>query len=104
MALVAQTRARIFGTANSWSLTAHAGYAPEGRECGVNLKIAGDAKNGYHLVISPDGFFTADNWYQTLDEALASALELFDVAADNWWKESTAQDSPNTLLERARGK
>lgn len=69
--------------------------------CNIRLEIEGDAINGYHLVKSPEGFFTADNWYQTLDEALASALAVFGVAARDW-KESTAQDSPNTSLERTR--
>lgn len=73
----------------------------EGCVCNIRLEIEGDAINGYHLVKSPEGFFTADNWYQTFDEALASALAVFGVAARDW-KESTAQDSPNTSLERTR--
>ena len=96
--LVVHARARIFGTANSWSLSARAGYA-EGRDCDARLEISGDVMNGYHLVITPEGFFTADSWYKTLDEALASASELFGVAAHNW-KNVETRDSPNTSLER----
>jgi hypothetical protein len=101
MSLVAHTRARIFGTTDSWSLTAHPGSGPEGRDCSVRLEISGDARNGYHLAMSPEGFFTADSWYISQEEALASASELFKVAACAW-KETAAQGSPDTSLERAR--
>jgi hypothetical protein len=99
--LIASTRARIFGTASSWSLTPQPGYSSEGRDCSVELEIQGDPKNGYHLVMAPEGFFTADSWHQSLDEALASAHELFDVIASEW-TESAAQKSPNRSLERTR--
>lgn len=101
MTLIAQTRARIFGTANSWSLTPQPRDSSEGRDCAVELEIHGDAKNGYHLVMAPEGFFTADSWHQSLDEAIASAHELFDVTAREW-AESGAQKSPNKSLERTR--
>ena len=101
MTLIASTRARVFGTANSWSLTPQRGYSSEGRDCAVKLEIQGDVKSGYHLVIAPEGFFTADSWHQSLDEAFASAHELFEVTARQW-AESTAQKSPNNSLERTR--
>ena len=103
MTLFASTRARIFGTANSWGLTPQPGYASEGRDCAIGLEIQGDPKSGYHLVMAPEGFFTADSWHQSLDEALASARELFDVTASEW-TESTAQKSPNKSFERTCGR
>jgi hypothetical protein len=99
--LTASTRALIFGTANSWSLAQQPGHSREGRDCAVKLEIQGDGKNGYHLVMAPEGFFTADSWHQSLDEAFASAHELFDVSAHQW-AESTAQKSPNKSFERTR--
>jgi hypothetical protein len=99
--LIAHARARIFGTANSWSLTRQPGYSSEGRDCAVELEIRGDAKSGYHLIMAPEGFFTADSWHHSLEEAFASAHELFDVTASEW-AESTAQKSPNKSFERTR--
>jgi hypothetical protein len=82
--LRAQTRATIFGTHNSWSLSWHRQFEKAGTECTVRLEIQGDEKNGYHLVKSPEGFFAADDWHQTLGEAQRSARELFGVDMDQW--------------------
>jgi hypothetical protein len=51
--------------------------------------------------MAPEGFFTADSWHQSLDEAFASAHELFDLTAREW-AESAAQKSPNKSFERTR--
>jgi hypothetical protein len=48
------------------------------------LEIVGDNKNGYNLVMSPAGFFTADHWYESKDDALAAASELFGLARESW--------------------
>jgi hypothetical protein len=72
---------RIWGTRNSSSLSPHRGYGGKGHECKVELE-KGDEKNGYHLVMSPAGFFTADEWYETRDGALAAAAKLFRVARE----------------------
>jgi hypothetical protein len=53
--------------------------------------------------MAPEGFFTADSWHHSLDEAFASAHELFDVIASEW-TESDAQKSPNKSFERTRGR
>jgi len=50
----------------------------------VELEIQGDEENGYHLVMSPAGFFTADEWYKSKEDALAAALELFGIPAGKW--------------------
>jgi hypothetical protein len=84
MTLRAHTTARVYGTTNSWSLTPHRGYASEGRDCEVDLEIQGNEEQGYHLVMSPAGFFTADSWYKSQDDALAAALELFGVTREEW--------------------
>jgi hypothetical protein len=82
--LRAQARATVFGTHDSWSLSRHPGFEKAGVECNVHLEIQGDEKGGYHLVKSPEGFFTADDWYMTIGEAQRSALELFGVDPDRW--------------------
>jgi hypothetical protein len=101
MTLIAHTRARIFGNATSWSLSPQPGYSSEGSDCAVQLEIQDDAERGYHLVMAPEGFFTADSWHQSLDEAFASAHQLFDLTAREW-AESAAQKSPNKSFERTR--
>lgn len=82
--LRAQARATIFGTHDTWSLSWHRELEKAGTECNVRLEIQGDDEGGYHLVKSPDGFFTADEWHQTLHEAQQSARELFGVGLDQW--------------------
>jgi hypothetical protein len=82
MALSVRTRAWIHGTRNAWSLGPR-GDEP-GTECEVALEIQGDEREGFHLIMSPAGFFTADNWYRTSEEALRGASELFDVNAEEW--------------------
>ena len=92
LSIFAITKARIWGTTNAWSLTQFAGSDQLNCECIVELEIQGDDRNGYNLVMSPTGFFTADSWHQTKDDALLSALELFGVAQDEW----TISRSPNS--------
>jgi len=84
MTLVAHTKSRVWGTRNSWSLAPHRGFEGDGRECEVDLEIQGDEENGFHLVMSPVGFFTADEWYETQGEALAAASELFAIDPGQW--------------------
>jgi len=85
--LSAQIRAVIFGTRNHWSLSWHPGFEMAGTECNVRLEIQGDEKDGYNLVKSPEGFFTADDWHMTIDEARKSAHESFGVEVLQWFEE-----------------
>ena len=85
MVLHAKTRATIFGKPpEAWSLNPDSYPDTDGFECIVSLSIEGDEKNGYHLNGSPEGFFTADNWYQSLDEAKNTAHEQFGVNSEAW--------------------
>ena len=85
MVLNAKTRAMIFGEPpEAWSLNPDSYPETDGIECTVALSIEGDENNGYHLIMSPEGFFTADNWYQSLEEAQKAAHEQFDVNSDAW--------------------
>jgi hypothetical protein len=84
MTLVTKTKSRIWGTRNAWSLALRRGFEGDGRECEIELEIQGDEKNGYHLIMSPAGFFTADEWYQSKEQALAAASELFGISPNKW--------------------
>jgi hypothetical protein len=57
------------------------------------LQIVGDSATGYHLIKAPSGFFTADDWYLTLEEALDAAREEFGVSQDMWSVESADEAS-----------
>lgn len=82
--LVAVARVRVWGTENCWSLAPSPGVASANKECDVTLEIQGTPKDGYNLVMSPAGFFTADCWCKTKSDALDDARELFGIADDEW--------------------
>jgi hypothetical protein len=86
--ITATTKAQIWGTRNAWSLSPNRGSNAPSQECDVALEIQGDDRNGYHLVMTPSGFFAADSWYQTKQEALEDAEELFGVCRDEWSNDS----------------
>ena len=85
--------ARIFGSENSWSLAPHPPGGGAGLECAVDLQIVGDSGDGYHLVKAPSGFFTADDWYLTLEEALGAAREEFGIEREAWSVEAADEAS-----------
>ncbi len=80
--LIAQIEVRITGIENAWGVTPSGDTT--GRCVPVELELQSDGTAGYHLVKSPDGYFTADDWFPTLEEAQAAALEDFGVALDSW--------------------
>ena len=87
--IVATVNAKVFGTKNGWSLAPIEGKERESTDCEVLLEIQGTKKNGFNLVISPAGFFAADSWHETKQEALESAEELFGVSAESWAPKQT---------------
>ena len=85
-AITAKTNVKIWGTKNSWSLAPKPETDNSGILCEISLEIQGNQKHGYHLVMSPSGFFTADYWYETKKDALENAEELFGIGPDDWDK------------------
>ena len=100
--LRAQTTATVFGTHDLWSLARHPQFAGAGVECTVRLEIQGDETNGFHLVKRPDGFFTADDWHSTIEDAKRAANELFGVAAQQWSEVPSNGVLQRTALARRR--
>lgn len=94
--ICAKATASIFGSRNSWSLSPIKGHSAEPTNCLVHLEIQGDEQNGYILVMSPEGFFAADSWYATENEARNAADELFSVPRDGWSQQgkSTRSNRP----------
>lgn len=78
-----QTTVQICGTKNAWSLESDDSNAPR-TETLVNLEIQGSTRDGYNLVMLPDGFFTADYWYETIDEAFEAGFKLFSISKGQW--------------------
>ena len=74
----------ICGTSNSWKVAEPSDPTSLTQDRFVSLEIHGDDKNGYHLVMSPDGCFTADTWHATVDDALESANRVFGVPLTAW--------------------
>ncbi len=77
-------KARVWGTHDAWRLCPFRSPEEPSQDCEVELEIQGDDRSGYHLVMSPSGFFTADNWYETKQEALDTAHRVFGVGPDEW--------------------
>ena len=77
-------KAQIWGDRNSWNLSPCRNQDEPSIDADVELEIQGDEQNGYHLVMSPSGFFTADTWHQTKQDALDAAAELFGVEPNSW--------------------
>jgi hypothetical protein len=84
MSMFASTKVRVWGTRDCWSLAPDGRAQADGVETVVLLEIQGDNHDGYHLVMSPAGFFTADSHHKTLDDALDAGSDLFGVARDHW--------------------
>lgn len=85
--IIAETVSKIVGTRNAWHLDEDQRREDHRRpvtECKVLLEIKGDEQNGYHLIITPEGFFTADHWYRTQQDAMSNAEELFGIVAKDW--------------------
>ena len=81
--LVAKTTANVAGDHGSWRLASDR----EGSRSvitTVTLRIEGENEQGFHLIKSPDGFFTADDWFLTIDEAFDAAEECFGVRRQDW--------------------
>ena len=74
----------ISGTYNAWKVAAPSDPTSSVQERAVALEIQGVAKKGYHLIMSPSGCFTADSWHETIEEAMDSALRVFDVRPEEW--------------------
>jgi hypothetical protein len=84
MVLRATTRAKIFGKYSCWSSSPLPGVGEESKDCVVELEIQASGPSGYHLVKAPDGFFTADDWYESEEEAMGAAFEEFGVRRSEW--------------------
>jgi hypothetical protein len=77
----------IHGTSNAWKVASPTDSPTLVQEREVTLEIQGNARDGYHLVMSPTGCFTADTWHETVEDAKETAHQLFGVPPDRWTRE-----------------
>ncbi|WP_417383852.1 hypothetical protein [Gimesia sp.] len=82
--LYATTNARVYGTPDAWRFSNLARAGETFRECKVRLEIQGDDESRYFLIVSPEGYFTADTWYETLDAAQDEAERVLGVTRADW--------------------
>ena len=76
------TQASISGTRNAWRKVEE--DTPRSQLVPVELEIQGDSRSGFYLMMAPEGFFTADIWCESLEEAFEEARECFGVARASW--------------------
>ncbi|MHC5540224.1 hypothetical protein ACYOEI_18550 [Singulisphaera rosea] len=74
----------IRGYGNAWRVAKPSDTGALVRRRVVELEIQGDGKDGYHLVMSPEGCFTADTWHETIEDAKETAQESFGVPSESW--------------------
>jgi hypothetical protein len=74
----------IRGAGNSWKVAEPSDPAAKVQERVVTLEIQGNIADGYHLVMSPIGGFTADTWHESVDDAKNTAAEVFGVLPGDW--------------------
>lgn len=74
----------IRGYGNAWKVAEPSDTGVLVQRRVVELEIQGDSKDGYHLVMSPEGCFTADTWHETFEDAMDTAQRLFGVPSEAW--------------------
>jgi len=74
----------IYGTSNSWSLTETKATPNNVNSANTSIYFEGNDKEGYHLVISPEGYLTADSWYESKKEVIEAAKELLNISELEW--------------------
>ena len=74
----------IRGTSNAWKVAEPFVPPAQVHERKVTLEIWGNPRDGYHLLMSPAGCFTADTWHETVEDAKDTAQRLFGVPPEGW--------------------
>ncbi|KFZ36113.1 hypothetical protein HR45_18275 [Shewanella mangrovi] len=81
--LYAHTNSLIYGNASYWSLSGEHSAAPTSQRH-IDLDIIGDTEQGYLLLISPKGLYTAEMWCASLEEAKQHAQQWFAIQTADW--------------------
>jgi len=85
VSLKCSVRARIISERHSaWKVAGDHEGSQYLKDVIVDLEIVGQASTGFNLVMTPEGCFTADNWFETQDDAMAAAEETFGASQVRW--------------------
>jgi len=82
MKCTVKSRIRLFK--RGWKIAEECDDFKYVKNLNVKLSIDGNEENGYHLTMEPEDCFAADNHYESLEEAIESAYELFGVSITDW--------------------
>ena len=82
--LFATTHARVYGTSDAWRFFNQARAGETFQKCNIQLIIEGDDESRYFLIVSPEGFFVADTWHESLDAAQDEAERVLGVTREDW--------------------
>lgn len=74
---------RVRGRQSAWQASRR-DEAADGQLTRTSLEIQGSSKQGFHLVVEPEGFFAADTWHETEQDARSEAEEAFGVLPGDW--------------------
>ena len=69
----------IRGSNRAWKVAGPEDPPDKVQDRVITLEIQGDDANGYHLVMSPAGCFTADTWHENIEDAKETAAEAFGL-------------------------
>lgn len=78
------TKSKIRILKGGWKVAEENDDSKYVKELVVKLSIFGDKEKGYHLIMAPEGCFTADSYHKTLEDAIKIASEEFGVAESEW--------------------
>ncbi|TLU61088.1 hypothetical protein FE810_15560 [Thalassotalea litorea] len=78
------TKARIRILKGGWQVAEDDDESKYVKNLAVNLSIVGNEKNGYHLLMEPEGCFVADSHYESIAEAKEDASDSLGVKDSDW--------------------
>ena len=81
--LYASTTGTVYGNASFWSLTSENTQTISSQRH-IDLEIIEDAQQGFFLLISPKGLYTADMQCASLAEAKQYAQQWLQIADNDW--------------------
>lgn len=76
--------ARIRKLKGGWKLADADDTSKYVQRLNVALSIQGSSKDGYHLIMQPEGLFAADTHHDTLAEAKEVAADVFGATDADW--------------------
>ena len=64
----------------------------------VELSIEGSSKSGYYLLMTPEGLFTADLHFDSIEEAKEEAENYFELSSIQWQGTRTTNATKSAII------